>query len=568
MGIQKTIYYILLLAFCLCSTSVFAQSKLTYLEKNLKDAQKSKSKESITSAYLAIGDYYLDTKEFKKANKNYKKALDKSEDSKYPEGIASSKNSIGLYYVALEDYENAIKTFDVALKVAQANNLGSLSREISANSKMASDNLALQKKINEKYNNMKSMKKEDVVRLMEEEKAKLKEQEAQQKKEEALRKANEIKIKRISSQSSAFLDKIKNLSTENQLIAMRLEITNQEVERNKMAIEKSNMEIEILNNERKMKNMLIAKKDAEKEKLQTFIWSIVIVCGVLAILVFIIFRGYRQKKKTNELLLSKNKTIEEKSKKIMDSILYAKKIQEAILTPPDLIHQVLSDHFVLYKPKDIVSGDFYWAYKIHNKYAIWMVADCTGHGVPGAFMSMIGNSLLNEIIIERNIISADTILDELKISIIKALGQAGATGEVRDGMDAALCVWNKETNILEFAGAFNPLYLVRDGELQSIDADRKPVGWHFAYENSPFTKKEIKLNKGDSLYLFSDGYMDQFGGENGKKFSRQRFKDLLISISEDDVLSQKNSLDKTLEEWRLQANEDQVDDICVIGVKV
>lgn len=540
---------------------------LNALEKSLKEAQKKDDDQAICRAYIKIGDYYANQDEWKKANKNYSKALDKAESAKFQEGMAAAKNGIGTYYLYnKEDYQTAKKYFEEAQRYASGST--GLSNQISSNLRIVNDKLAQKKSGTDKSETAKGPKREDMNVSDEAERMRQLEEENKRKQEEMKKLQQDVKMKKTSSEASEFLERIKHLSAENQMIAMKLEIKQQEINKNQMEIEKNNMEIDMLNKKRKMKEMELAQQEAESEKLQAIIWSIVFVCGVLALLVFMIFRSYREKKKTNELLLTKNKQIEESSKKIMDSIQYAKKIQEAILTPPDLAEEVLHDHFILYKPKDIVSGDFYWAYKIHNKYAIWMVADCTGHGVPGAFMSMIGNSLLNEIIIERNIISADKILDELKESLIKALGQAGVTGEVRDGMDAALCVWNKETNVLEFAGAFNPLYLVRKGELQSIDADRKPVGWHFAHENSPFTKKEIKLQKGDALYLFSDGYMDQFGGESGKKFSRQRFKNLLIDIFKEDVQSQKKILDMTIEDWRTQAHEEQVDDICVIGVKV
>ena len=301
-------------------------------------------------------------------------------------------------------------------------------------------------------------------------------------------------------------------------------------------------------------------------------------------------------KNTAEIRQQKEK-IEQKNKDITDSIQYAKRIQEAILTSSEYCKQILPQHFILFKPKDIVSGDFYWAYASKNNTAIWTVADCTGHGVPGAFMSMIGSSLLNEIIIDKGITSADEILNELKSHIIKALGQTGATGEARDGMDAALCIWYKDTNKLEYAGANNPLCLIRNVETRNVETrsassppathntnpqlieikpDKQPIGYEEDKE-APFTKHEIQLQKGDTIYTFSDGYKDQFGGPNdpkgtssygaGKKFSYKRFKELLLSIQDKSMQEQKEILDKTIEDWKGD-KEEQIDDICIIGVRI
>ncbi|MBI4645737.1 MAG: PAS domain-containing protein [Bacteroidia bacterium] len=291
--------------------------------------------------------------------------------------------------------------------------------------------------------------------------------------------------------------------------------------------------------------------------------------------IVIVYNDITELKKAEE-------SIREKNKEITDSIKYAKKIQEAILTSSEYFQKILPQHFILFKPKDIVCGDFYWAYSLHDNNAIWTVADCTGHGVPGAFMSMIGSSLLDEIIIEKGITIANDILNELKAHIIKALGQTGATGEAKDGMDAALCIWHKDTNKLEFAGANNPLFLVRKNiagsdiakndkveffgtDLAEFRADRQPIGYHDS-NDAPFTQHEIQLQTDDTIYLFSDGYADQFGGEKEKKFTYKRFKELLLTITEKTMQEQKEILDETLEKWR--GIQDQTDDICIIGVRI
>ena len=253
--------------------------------------------------------------------------------------------------------------------------------------------------------------------------------------------------------------------------------------------------------------------------------------------------------------------VDEKNKDITDSIRYAERIQNALLpSDEELTH--LPDSFVLYKPKDIVSGDFYWM-QHHNDRLYFAICDCTGHGVPGAFMSMICSSLLDEAVVEKGFTKPSEIFSEVRKGIINALKQTGKEAEQKDGMDATLFSWNKN-GTLQLAAAYNPVLLFRNGELQEIKADRQPVGVLFG-EQKPFTHHELKLNKGDVLYLFSDGYADQFGGPKGKKFKFSRFKDLLLSIQDKSMNEQKEILEQTLAEW--QGEEGRVDDILVMGVK-
>ena len=256
--------------------------------------------------------------------------------------------------------------------------------------------------------------------------------------------------------------------------------------------------------------------------------------------------------------------------KITDSINYASRIQKALIAPEEYINELLPEYFVLNKPKDIVSGDFLWLIRENNK-IILAVADCTGHGVPGAFMSVLGISFIREIIIERKIISPNEILNELRKMVISELHQTNEPGEVSDGMDIAVCSINLKNKELQFAGANNPLYLIRNGELTIIEADKMPVGIYFKGEIG-FSNHEIKLEENDSIYLFSDGYADQFGGPDGKKFMLKQFKQLLRDIHDKPMKEQKEILDKTIEEWKSghvkqKGYYDQVDDILVLGLR-
>jgi serine phosphatase RsbU (regulator of sigma subunit) len=263
--------------------------------------------------------------------------------------------------------------------------------------------------------------------------------------------------------------------------------------------------------------------------------------------------------------------IQEQKQAMTDSIQYARKIQTAVLPPNEVLKYLLPKHFVLYKPRDIVSGDFYWLTKTRGNLII-AVTDCTGHGVPGAFMSMLGNALLNDIVNNIETIQANLILNELRDQVIVSLRQTGDVDEAKEGMDIALCVLDKETMGLQYAGAHNPLYLIRKGELTEIKADMMPIGISSEAGKS-FTNHELSLQKDDALYMFSDGYIDQYGGDNRKKFMKSRFKQLLLDIQDSIMFDQGKILEQTLNEWmgltgKYKEKYEQIDDIIVMGIKI
>lgn len=265
-----------------------------------------------------------------------------------------------------------------------------------------------------------------------------------------------------------------------------------------------------------------------------------------------------------EELATQNEKINEQHKNITDSIQYAKRIQSAILPPIDQIADVVDEYFVLYRPRDIVSGDYYWATR-RNDTTIIVAADCTGHGVPGAFMSMLGIAFLNEIVNKEGICQPNAILDRLREQVIKQLHQTGKEGESKDGMDLSLYVIDHKNMKLRFSGAYNPLYIIRNGELEPLKADRMPIGYHIR-KDTPFNMVEYDLQKGDCLYNSSDGYPDQFGGVDGRKFMSKNFKELLLSIHQKPMAEQREILNKTFDDWR--GTIEQIDDVIVIGVRI
>lgn len=250
-------------------------------------------------------------------------------------------------------------------------------------------------------------------------------------------------------------------------------------------------------------------------------------------------------------------------KDITASIRYAKRLQDSILPQHEYIRALLPESFVLFKPKDIVSGDFYWVQDTKDK-VLFSAVDCTGHGVPGAFMSLIGANALTRIVGENGVEKPSVILDELNRLSSEALNKSTEGNEVRDGMDAAICSFDKNNNVLEYAGANNPLYLIRNGEVTQIKADKFAIA-SFEPNTKNYTNHELKVQEGDVVYLFSDGYADQFGGERGKKFMYRRFRDLLLEIKDKSPIEQKSILNRTIEDWR--GIHEQVDDILIIGVK-
>ncbi len=276
--------------------------------------------------------------------------------------------------------------------------------------------------------------------------------------------------------------------------------------------------------------------------------------------------------KQKEELEEQKHVIEEKNKDITDSINYAEKIQRAILPDPEKIKKALPESFILFEPRDIVSGDFFWYNEVEQKgkpMYLLAAADCTGHGVPGAFMSMINTSLLNEAVNEKKIHQPNEILNETRKGIITALKQKGASGEQKDGMDVGLISLEMSGGScrLQFAGANNSMYIIRKSEtpvLEEIDPDPMPVA--ISDRTGDFTNNIIELKKGDTLYIFTDGYADQFGGPKGKKFKYSQFKQLLLSIQEKSMQEQHDILHKTMEEWK--GNLEQIDDILVIGVRI
>ena len=269
---------------------------------------------------------------------------------------------------------------------------------------------------------------------------------------------------------------------------------------------------------------------------------------------------HKEKERINELKIE----IEIKHKEIIDSVNYAKRIQEAILPTRAEISNRLPTSFILFKPRDIVSGDFYWFSNKDGK-SIIAAVDCTGHGVPGAFMSMIGNTLLNQIVDEKGVTEPHRILQLLNEEINNSLKQTQAESESRDGMDVAICSFNSEKTELNYAGAMRPLYFVRNNELVETRASKFAIGGRDYDENKVFVDHSFSLQKGDTIYISTDGFADQFSPAD-KKLMTKKFKEILLSIQDKTMEEQKDHLDEFIENWK--GSLEQTDDILVIGIRV
>ena len=320
-----------------------------------------------------------------------------------------------------------------------------------------------------------------------------------------------------------------------------------------------------------------AISNAEIQSQKKLTTGAVIALVILSGLILIVFRSYNQKRKANEIISKQKEIVEHKNKEILDSINYAKYIQNALLPSEKVISDLQVDCFILFKPKDIVSGDFYWIHNnpstISTENEVYIAAvDCTGHGVPGALVSVVGNNGLNRCVKEFGIHDTGRILDKLSELVEETFEKS--ENELKDGMDISLLKIKSDTSMsadsnlvhVQWSGANNPIWVIKKDTqlLEEIKADKQPVG---KFENRKlFITNQLSFKKGDRLYLFTDGYADQFGGPKGKKFKYKQLEELLLSTANLALKDQKQALEKAFDAWR--GSHEQVDDVCIIGISL
>jgi len=532
------------------------QRKGTILRKKLNDM------EGLASCYNNLALLYADNKDFDSAIYYYKKGLSIPEGKKSPTLFGAINNNMSISYQALKNLDLA--EFHIIKSIEWRDSVGD-----NHGSCQGRTNLADIYRQKGDYKSAKKMALESLKIATEFEYA-----------EELM--LVYLELAKINAGTNNYKDAY-------EFVQKHLEIKDKlknkdeilEVARIETAYKYDQKILEDSLKSAQEKELLIKNQEIETLELQMVIWSSTGFGVVLIFVVLFLFRSNKQKSKTNQVISLKNEEIEKqkeklqtKNKEVLDSINYAKRIQDAILPTNEEINTYLPQNFLIFEPKDIVSGDFYWLEK-KNDLLYFAVADCTGHGVPGAIVSVICANALTKSVIEDCLTNPGEILDRTRDLIIQQFAKNNSN--VQDGMDISLAVLKQISSkkrdssqpisySLQFSGAHNPLWIIRKDTLEvlELEADKQPIG-KYALEKK-FSTHEVVLNSGDTIYLFTDGFADQFGGEKIKKFKRANFKQLLLKIQDKNMDEQKEFINRTFNEWK--GNLDQIDDICILGIRL
>lgn len=499
-------------------------------------------KDGISYSNLNLGNYYYYKADYKNALKFYKEsetAMLSSKDTAY---LPHCYNSIAGVLYQLKNYRGALSYYDKAYDLFYKNDADDLS-----NLAVSLQNIG---QTQAQLGNIK-LAIENCLQAA-----------------ELFRKSNDIKNLYNTYENIAdYYAYIGDYKTSNQFYSSYIHLKDSIFDEDtKSTLHELSVKYETEKKEKE--NEVLSLENKNKKQI---IYIVAGACLFLSCLVFFIYFIYRNKKKSHKLLEEKNtiinhqkEIVEEQNLEIKDSIRYAHRIQGAILPPRNLWQQILPDSFVLHIPKDILSGDFYWIEETKD-YIYIAAADCTGHGVPGALISIVCYNLLNKAVLEKNLVTPAEILDAVNVWLTESLHQTYRESKVKDGMDVSLIAIHKHSNEILFAGANNPVYIVSKGELKQLKGDKFPVGAFIEDKIHKFNNKTFKAYPGDMIYLFSDGFADQFGGENGKKYKYTHFQEKLIAISERSPAEQRNGLKDEFYFWK--GPHEQVDDVLVIGIK-
>jgi serine phosphatase RsbU (regulator of sigma subunit)/Tfp pilus assembly protein PilF len=515
---------------------------------SLQIKEKRKDKLGIANSLGNIGGIYELTKQYDKALEEYKTALKLYLEVEDKRGIATSYSNMGIVYADNKKYGDAIQEETRALSIRRVmedkEGIATSCIHLAESEIQTKDYTGAQKHLDEALRIARGIGDKEAIKNTYLTKSTL--NEAQHAFREAFDNYKSYIVYRDSLVNEA--NTKRNVETK-----MQFDFDKKE------ALTRAEQE----------KKDVVARQDKQKQKFILLgVTAVLILVFVFSIFLYKRFKVTQRQKKIieaqKEVVEQKNSIIEEKQKEILDSINYAKRIQLALLASESLLEEHLPDYFVLFKPKDIVAGDFYWASNSPEGF-LYITADCTGHGVPGAFMSLLNISKLSEAINQKHIIRPDLILNDVRTEIIHALNPPGSNEESKDGMDCVLCKLDLKAMKLQFAAANDSLLILRDGAFIHCRADKMPVG-KYTDTLLPFTYNEIELHKGDIIYTYTDGYADQFGGLHGKKLKYKPFEEMLLSIAKLPMREQKEALDKAFDQWK--GEYDQVDDVCIMGVRI
>jgi serine phosphatase RsbU (regulator of sigma subunit) len=508
----------------------------------LSYAEKVNNKKNVALALNHIGSFYYSTNDKNKSLEYFKKYLDINKEINDVPHLMEALNNIAVLYQELGNYSEALLNFGSFLSYSQrTQDKKSISTSY--------HNIALVYKDKKEFSNAISYIDSSLF-VSKQIKDFDNQREAYSTLSEIYKEQNNFPKALESYQlAMAAKDSLLNQTRDQQFIEMST----------KYDTEKKEAENKLL------------KTEGEKQRaINTAITVGLCLVGALA---FFIFRSYREKKKANIQLGAQNKEIKEqkniievKQKEILDSIAYAKRLQDAILPPLNLLRKHVADSFIYYKPKDIVAGDFYWMESISANHVLVAACDCTGHGVPGAMVSVVCSNALNRSVKEFNLTDPGKILDKTRELVLETFEKSDE--DVKDGMDISLVsifrIPNSELLTILWAGANNPLWYFQNNTMNEITANKQPIG---KSENpKPYNTHTIQLNKGDMLFLFTDGYADQFGGPKGKKFKYKQLSQLLQKNAFLGMEEQRQALSQTFDNWK--GNLEQVDDVCIIGLRV
>ncbi|MDQ3048594.1 MAG: tetratricopeptide repeat protein [Bacteroidota bacterium] len=562
---------------------------LEFYFKALKISENLENKSS-TAIHLAnIGNVYRAQENYKKALEYYLKALAIAEEIKDKRGIAVNLSNIGIVYKTQGEYEKALEFYFRALKMAESlkhkllitNTLGNIGSVYNIQNK---NNLAIEYYTNALVLAIELGDKAGISR----QNGNLgnvyfqlqRNRESEKSYKEALELSVEVADLDLIKQQRLGLSMLyeregrwKESLNEFQLYTICKDSLFNEENSKKTLRSELNFEFEkkatadsVKNlSEQKVKDAAIVAQLAQLKQERTQRYSL--YGGLFIVLIFSVFilNRFQITRKQKKVIEQQKLLVEEKNKEVIDSINYARRIQDALLKEKDHASSFIPEHFILFKAKDIVSGDFYWS-TVKQSYWYFCVADCTGHGVPGAFMSMLGIAYLNEITASESILTPAGILDLLRDKIVKELKQKGESGESKDGMDISLIRFDLENNELQWAGAYNPLWIVQKEKpaMLEVAPDKQPIG--YTISPSPFKNHIYQASPGDTIYLLTDGYADQFGGPKGKKFKYKQLKETILEIQTKPLILQKESLNKTFEKWR--GDLEQLDDVTFVGIRI